>query len=68
MGTTQDQKTKTIEFKKGDKVSIVGERGVFVVQRDETNKDGSVSLYGGDANPNGCRGFRDVMPSRLKRK
>lgn len=54
------------EWKENDRVTIAGERGVYVVQRTETNKDGSVSLYGGNSNPNGCRGFRDIMPERLR--
>lgn len=41
---------------------------MYIVQRDEPNADGSISLYGGDKNPNGVRGFRDIMPERLKRK
>lgn len=58
----------SLKLSKGDKVTIVGERGVYVVQREETNKDGSFSLYGGDVNPNGCRGFRDIMPEKLRLK
>lgn len=60
--------TETTTWKKGDRVSIKGTQGVYVVQRDEPNSDGSISLYGGDKNPNGVRGFRDIMPERLKRK
>lgn len=35
------------------------------MMRDDLNPDGSVHLYGGDLNPNGIRGFRDIMPGRL---
>ena len=56
------------EWKAGDAVGIKGSQGTFKVMRDEPNKDGSISLYGGDENPNGCRGFRDIMPDRLKEK
>lgn len=59
------QTTKT-EWKVDDRVTIVGERGVYTVQRDKPNKDGSISLFGGDTNPNGNRGFRDIMPERLR--
>lgn len=58
----------TTEWKKGDRVAVKGTQGVYIVQRDEPNADGSISLYGGDKNPNGVRGFRDIMPERLKRK
>lgn len=64
---TLSQMTKS-EWKAGDIVGIKGSQGTFKVMRDEPNKDGSVSLYGGDENPNGCRGFRDIMPDRLKEK
>lgn len=59
--------TKT-EWQEGDLVGIKGQQGIFKVMRSEPNKDGSISLYGGDENPNGVRGFRDVMPERLKKK
>ena len=58
--------TMKIEFKEGDRVTIVGERGVYTVQKDQPNKDGSITLYGGDVNPNGNRGSRYIMPKRLK--
>lgn len=45
-------------------VRIRGERGVFVV-KSTASKDGSVTLYGGDRDPRGHRGFRAVMPERL---
>lgn len=61
-----ESQTKMTEFKAGDRVTILGERGIYTVRKDEPNKDGSISLYGGDANPNGNRGFRDIMPKRLK--
>lgn len=57
---------ETSEWKTGDRVKIKGSTGIYVVQRDEPNADGSISLYGGDKDPNGCRGFRDIMPERLK--
>lgn len=60
--------TTMTEWKEGDRVAIKGSSGVYIVQRDEPNADGSISLYGGDKNPNGVRGFRDIMPERLKRK
>lgn len=62
----QSQKTMTTEFKVGDRVNIVGERGVYTVKKDEPNKDGSISLFGGDVNPNGNRGARYIMPNRLR--
>lgn len=51
----------------GDWVRIKGEQGVFRVMRLplEGKGDGSVSLYGGDKNPEGRRGYRAVMPARL---
>lgn len=58
--------TTMTEWKAGDRVTIIGERGVYTVQKDEPNKDGSITLYGGDINPNGNRGSRYIMPKRLK--
>lgn len=55
----------TIEFVKGDRVRIAGERGTFKVHRTERNPDGSVSLFGGDMDPNGTQSFRDVFSERL---
>lgn len=52
-------------FKMGDRVKVDNERGSYRVKRDVPDKDGSILLYGGDPNPNGVRGFRSVMPSRL---
>ncbi len=60
-GTTEN----SIIFKKGDEVKISGEHGVFRVYRDEVEKDGSYTLYGGSKDPGGIRGFRSIMPSRL---
>jgi hypothetical protein len=62
----ESQTTMTTEFKAGDRVNIVGERGVYTVQNDQPNKDGSITLYGGDVNPNGNRGSRYIMPKRLR--
>lgn len=63
-------KTKQAElvnpYTKGDKVKVTGERGgSYVVYRSELSPDGSILLYGGDANPNGVRGFRSVMLDRV---
>lgn len=53
-------------FEKGDKVMIVGENGVFRVYDDIPWYDGSISLFGGDKDPNGIRKFRSVMPDKIK--
>lgn len=52
-------------FAKDTWVRIVGQQGVFKVMRSLLNPDGSLTLYGGDKNPRGHRGYRAVMPSRL---
>lgn len=61
IGTHQNH----IIFKKDDNVRVSGDNGTYVVFRDDLNKDGSYTLYGGSRDPNGVRGFRAVMPSRL---
>ena len=58
--------TTMSEWKTGDRVRVRGLAGIYVVQKDDPNADGSISLYGGSADPNGVRGFRDIMPERLK--
>lgn len=68
MKTSTMTETTQTEWKEGDLVGIKGQQGIFKVMRNEPNRDGSISLYGGDENPNGCRGFRDIMPDRLKPK
>lgn len=60
--------TTTEEFKKGDKVRVTGEHGVYVVHRTELFADGSLLLFGGSTNPNGKQKFRSVMPSRVSHK
>lgn len=54
-----------IEYERGDKVRIVGERGVYRIYRSELGADGSVLLYGGDTDPNGVQGFKAVMPNKI---
>lgn len=65
---TAPSQTMTTEWEVGEVVRIKGSQGLFKVKKSTPNKDGSISLYGGDKNPNGNRGFRDVMPARLIRK
>lgn len=68
MATAMKRRKKPIEdywFAEGTLVRIVGERGTFVVQTSRPGKDNSILLYGGDADPNGHRCFRSVMPERL---
>jgi hypothetical protein len=48
----------------GDWVRIAGSPSIYKVMG--YSKDGSVSLYGGDPDPNGRRGSRAIMPDRLK--
>lgn len=55
----------TDKFAKGDRVRIEGERGTYKVNKDDPNSDGSISLFGGDMDPNGRQGHRAVLPSRL---
>lgn len=57
--------TQTIEWVKGDRVRIEGERGAFKVWRTEPSKDGSLVLFGGDLDPGGTQSYRDIMPHRL---
>jgi len=40
--------------------------GSYVLMADTPAPDGSLSLYGGDVDPNGRRGYRAVMPERLQ--
>lgn len=40
--------------------------GTYKVHKAEPYSDGSLLLYGGDADPNGHQGFRSIMPRRLK--
>lgn len=61
IGTTENHVT----FKKGDKVKISGTNGTYNVYRDELNKDGSYTVYGGSKDPGGVRGFGAFLPSRL---
>lgn len=42
------------------------DRGTFEVMSSKPAPDGSISLYGGDADPNGHRCFRAIMPERLQ--
>lgn len=52
----------------GEKVKIEGERGtVYFVADHAPSPDGSIMLYGGSTNPNGRRGYRSVMPDRIKK-
>lgn len=54
----------TIEV--GMDVTIASEKGsLYTVYRTEPWKDGTILLYGGDANPNGVRGFRSAMPDQV---
>lgn len=53
----------TPSFVVGDWVRIKGGQGVYRVMG--YSKDGSVSLYGGDKDPKGHRGARNVQPERL---
>jgi hypothetical protein len=42
------------------------DRGTYAVFSVDLARDGSVTLYGGDADPSGHRCFRAVMPERLQ--
>lgn len=48
-----------VKFRDGE------DRGTYEVMSVTLSPDGSVSLYGGDLDPNGRRGYRAVMPERL---
>lgn len=66
--TAKSRKSRVVSdwwMEVGTLVRIVGERGTFVVMSSALFKDGSVSLYGGDADPNGHRCYRAVMPERI---
>jgi hypothetical protein len=54
----------TIEV--GMQVTLVNDKGsLYTVYRTEPWKDGTILLYGGDANPNGIRGFRSALPEQI---
>lgn len=42
------------------------DRGTYVLMSIDPAPDGSLTLYGGDADPNGHRRYRSVMPDRLQ--
>lgn len=54
------------DFKQGDRVMIVGERGTYVVKTATPYNDGSLLLFGGSTNPNARQRFRNVLPNKLK--
>jgi len=45
-----------------------GDLGTYVLMSVEPAADGSLLLYGGDADPGGHRRYRSVMPKRLQRE
>lgn len=58
----------TSEFKNGTQVRIKpgkGELGTYRVFRGEPREDGSILVYGGDADPSGYRAFRDFRVANL---
>ena len=52
-------------FKMGERVTVKGDRGYYVVKSDELASDGSVLVFGGSVDPNASRKFRSVMPHKL---
>lgn len=52
------------EFKVKDRVKIDSENGFYWVHG--YSADGSLTLWGGDADPNGYRCYRNIKPERLK--
>lgn len=42
------------------------DRGTYVLMSIDPAPDGSLTLYGGDADPSGHRRYRSVMPDRLQ--
>lgn len=48
---------------KGTEVRITGVRGVFIFH---AYRNGEVTVYGGDRNPNGHRMFRTFVPDRCR--
>lgn len=63
MTDTTTTPTTTETFAPGDQVKIAGENGYYWVVGE--GADGSISLWGGDKNPNGSRSSRAVMADRL---
>jgi hypothetical protein len=55
--------TTETTFNIKDRVKITGENGFYWVYGN--SQDGSVTLWGGDKDPNGYRSFRSVKPERL---
>lgn len=48
----------------GEWCEIIGRVGVYRVTG--FNRDGSLTLYGGDRNPNGRRGYKNAYADRLR--
>lgn len=56
--------TEGHEYKIKDRVKIKAESGYYWVHG--YSADGSLTLWGGDADPNGYRCYRNIMPEDVK--
>jgi hypothetical protein len=63
--TKAKRATESVPLEEGALVRITGDRGSYVVMSSALAPDGSVTLYGGDVDPNGHRSYRSVMPNRI---